>query len=141
MNKLKLTSISGNSESAGNGGDPTADRILYQMGFRPMDFRTHTTGDRLEYGMYMGAYPQNGSEFFVYYDGPLGDVKGSGNFRLVRVDGDKEIELDSGTMSLGHYNRGTMPTYYGEGTMLPSYSFHISFTEEEAQQNAVAQAN
>ena len=138
MKKLKLTSISGNSSSAGHDGDPMASNTLYGMGFRSIaNYQTRATKEEFDYNLFIGAYPKTGTEFFVYYGGPLGEVEGSGRFRLVRVENGVETELDSGTMSLGHYNQGTSPTYYGKGRELKSYSFHISFTEEEARQNSL----
>ena len=139
MNKLKLTSISGNSSWADSSGDSIASSKLHRMGFRSKrDCPANTAKEEPDYYLYMGAYPEAGTEFFVYYDGPLGEVKGSGNFRLVRVKSGQEVELDRGVMSLGHYNQGTSPTYYGKGNGLESYSFHISFTKEEARRNAAA---
>ena len=118
--KYKITSISGNSRYAGEGGrsgDEVADTILRLEGFVDRSGRS----DRAH--LFMGCVPAKDKSFIVYHNEPeLNSTDGW--FRLVRIEPDgSEIEIDHGKAGKSHGDPG-IRTFYGKGKELASWSFH-----------------
>lgn len=120
LKKYKVTSVSGNSQYAGQGsggGDHVANGILAEAGFVDREGRSDN------FNLFIGCEPMKGKTFFVYYAEPISDSE-EGSFRLVRIESDgKEKVIDRGTASKSHTDPGVF-TFYARGADLQSWSFH-----------------
>jgi len=118
MEKLRIVQVSGNSNYASYAGDSCADEILRDCGFVSRHPERYSP-------LYIGCVPEEGMEFFVYYEEPAGDS--GGIFKLIRMAGDEEIVVDKGTACESHFHDGLKTkTFYGKGNRLRSWSFHCS---------------
>ncbi|MBS3089214.1 hypothetical protein J4402_05610 [Candidatus Pacearchaeota archaeon] len=129
--KLKVVQVGANSQYASEKGDYLACSILESEGFVSRDTFGGKKGNPFTY---LGAVPDKGKEFFVYYNEPQTE-KEKGAFRLVRVNAGIEILVDEGTASKSHIHGGLNTlTFYASGKEL-GWSFHCEIPENSEEEN------
>ena len=132
IRKLKVTQVSANSAHASERGDYLACRILEGEGFVSRD--TFGSKHRSPF-TYLGAVPDNGKEFYVYYNEPKSESE-EGTFRLVRIDDGIERLVDEGFAGESHIHGGLNTlTFYASGKELPSWSFHCEIPKNKEGEN------